>query len=410
MLRNLINYSCSGRAKITLRAVGRHCAFFAVLVSLCAAPLVRLFAWPLITDEGLRSAWGAPGGDWGKYPYGSNHASFCVGDTKNSSGGCQFKTGVHSDDYGAVGLVAWVITENGGYFCVTQFQCEGKKKPVTWNMAPNGAQKCFWLCKNGYGGNGCMPINESEYSLPSNSPACSKVEISRDDFNSNTIKKSTTHWERLNQENNIALLHNGTVGKREQDVMVGVAGWMDNKKGVIGSPFLFYCANNADSNQIGINFYTGYAAHNLCLSGYTGSNCEMCKPASMCSDYPISQFNAGVHSIKDNGSCSKFECTDTAAGFKSATDRECVACNQDNRYGVDANGVCIQCQTGQIFDKTSKACKQASSLSVLDLQYGIGKTSDIDLIQQCWIKLEPMSYNCCVRGQIWNSDEGKCQD
>ncbi|MDR1338169.1 MAG: hypothetical protein LBJ73_04045 [Rickettsiales bacterium] len=374
----------------------------------CMMPLADARAWPMITDEGIRGAWGSPGGTWNDYPWGSNHAAFCVANSKDASGGCSPKMGIHGDDQAMVGLVAWKVTANGGYFCVTQFQCEGKRSSWTWNLAPNGSQKCFWLCRNGFSGDGCLPINESEYTLSTGNAACGTTSITRTDFESNTVRTSgNTGW---NQENSIDLLHSHYAGGMEMDVMVGVSGWLENKKGVVGSPLLFHCTNHADSNTMNINVYTSKAAHTLCLPGYTGANCEKCKAANMCTGYSVSQFSASMHTMSTSGGCSKFVCSDSGQGFKSATERnQCDVCNADGRYGVDGDGVCVKCSDGQVFDKTTKRCKQATTLATPEMQFGKGKNSaPQNFIDACWAKLEPAEYACCIFGKTWNTTTKLC--
>ncbi|MDL2295414.1 hypothetical protein LJC18_01195 [Lachnospiraceae bacterium OttesenSCG-928-E19] len=357
------------------------------------------YAWPLLTSSSIKNAWGVSSTDWNQYPRGSTHANFCVGNTISGSGGCQTKLGIHGDDQAMVGLVAWKITENGGYFCVTQFQCEGKSSSWTWNLAPNGTQKCFWLCKDGYGGDGCLAVNKSEYTLNTGNSACASTTIARADFSSNTVRTSGSTS--LNQEHSIDLLHNGYDAGREQDVMIGVSGWLENKKGVQASPFLFQCTNRADSNTMDVNFYTAKKTMNLCLPGYTGANCEKCKPAKMANGYSLSQFNASIHTMTEKNGYSEFRCTDTAKGFKSENEKnQCVTCT--TLGGVDASGKCITCKTGTIYTKNTNTsggyCKTATKYSQSDMRYGKGKDSSIDVNKQCWTFTDPEAYAKCVKG------------
>lgn len=375
----------------------------AVFAGLCM--IKEAGAWPLIADKSIHSAWGVENSDWGYYPTGVNYAQFCVGDSQNGSG-CQKRMGIHGDDEAMVGLVAWQVTANGGYFCVTQFQCEGKSKPYTWNLAPNGTQKCFWLCKNGYSGEGCMPIDESEYVLATGDAGCSAETISREDFKSNTVK--TTGNTGLNQENSIQLFYNGRSGKKEMDVMLGVSGWLSNKKGVIASPFLFWCSNKANSNTFDINFFTQYKSEKLCLPGYTGANCERCKVASMCNGYTFTDYDNSKHTLSMKGGCTVFRCAE-GMGFASATKRtECVECK--GQSGVNEDGVCVKCPTGEIWDTKAKACRQALILSQPGMRYGAGKTTAPENISDaCWVKEDPIQYECCVRNKKWNADTSKCE-
>ncbi|MDR0727150.1 MAG: hypothetical protein LBF37_03750 [Rickettsiales bacterium] len=351
-------------------------------------------AWPLVTL--YRSAWGVDFTTWDAFPIGSNHANFCVANSMNSSGGCQKRMGIHGDDEAVVGLVAWTLADNGAYFCVTQFQCEGKKKSWTWNLPPQGTQKCFWLCKNGYSGNGCLPINESEYVLTTGSPACAQAEIARSDFSGNNVRSAGNTG--LNQENSIHLLHSRYGGNQEMDVMVGVSGWLENKKGVIASPFLFYCANKDDSNTMDVNFYPNYASETLCLPGYTGPNCDRCKAASMCPGYNVSQFSADSHTMAMKSGCSMFTCSDTSKGFKSSTERDkCVDCSGPRAY-VNSDGVCSSCGEGQLYSKQTNKCETATILSAPEMRYGEGKTSEpANPLDACWVQVDPAQYLDCVR-------------
>ncbi|MDR1207035.1 MAG: hypothetical protein LBK26_01320 [Rickettsiales bacterium] len=374
---------------------------FTVLAMGLFVPM-SLCAWPLISNETIRSAWGAPGGSWNLFPTGGSHAEFCIGSTQSGSFGCQFLAGTYSDDQAALGVVARKITANGGYFCVTQLQCEGKHNPYTYNVEPNSGGWCDWLCKDGFSGEGCKPINASEYSLSAGNAACDQKTISRSGFSGSRLK--TSGGVAGNIEYNVDILHNGRDGGKEKDVMVGISGWLENKRGAVASPLLFYCANAANSNQIGLNVFTNLAMHTLCLPGYTGPNCEKCKPSKMCDGFTTG-FDPAKHIIQAGTNCSEFRCSDPTQGFKSATDRSCIECtNISNQYYTDNNGVCNKCSGHNVYDSVTKQCKNVLALTKDQLRYGISSPST----ELCWMKAEPKEYECCVRNKTWNTTAKTC--
>jgi hypothetical protein len=372
-------------------------------------------AWPQISDETIRGAWGAPGGTWNIYPRSPYYAGFCIGDSKDSDGGCKKKMGSYSDDEALLGIVARKITEHGGYFCTTQFQCEGKNKSYTFNLEPAQGRWCQWLCADGYSGEGCAPIsNLSEYNLNADNPACGTETITMEGFDN--VKLKTSGGTSGNIEHQIDLFHSRYNDKREEDVLVGISGWLANKRGVIASPFLFYCSNKANANTMDINVYTSLKQRNMCLPGFTGPNCEKCRAVKMCNGFVLSGFDPARHimTYNETDKCSKFKCLD-GTGFVSATDQKCTDCSSSNQYGVNNYGVCIKCSGKNVFDTTSKECKSledmvasGNKLAVTKehLKFGLGNKTDIS--DACWAKAEPMEYRCCVLNKTWNLETKTC--
>lgn len=357
-------------------------------------------AHPIITNETIRDAWGAPGGSWDLFPTGENNQSFCLANTIAADGGCKPVMGIYGDDQAIVGLVARKINAHGGYFCTMQLQCEGKSKAVTWYLFPGGGageESCFWLCENGYSGKDCAPINTNEYNLNTGNAACGTPNMSRERFAKRTVK-TTGDKDGLTIEYSTEILHNRYTSNKEQDVMVGVAQWMTNKAGVMASPFSFYCTNKSKANKIGMNMYPLLASKTLCMPGYTGENCEKCMAANMCSGY--TGYDETKHQLDTRDGCTIFTCKDVTTGFRSATERgTCVKCDTDGRFGVNDDGVCVQCSDNQIFDNESDTCKSATGLTTSDQRWGKDKISEpTDLNSACWTKTDPGKYKTCVVG------------
>ena len=140
---------------------------------------------------------------------------------------------------------------------------------------------------------------------------------------------------------------------------------------------------------------------NLCLPGYTGANCEKCKPAKMSADYNLSQYNASIHTMTEKGGYSEYRCTDITKGFKSANEKnQCITCPTPG--GVDASGKCMTCASGTVYTKNTSSsggyCRTATKYSQSDMRYGKGKDSSIEVNKQCWTFTDPEAYAKCVKG------------
>ena len=381
----------------------------AVIFSLAAA--VPAHAWPQISDETIRSAWGAPGGTWNLFPSSIYYADFCVGDAKTADGGCNTTAIGTNNREALLGLVARHITANGGYFCTTHLECKasGGSGAVTINFEPSAGGACFWLCKDGFSGEGCQPINNSEFNLTTGDPACGTDTITRSRFDNTKLNHNNNAY---NIEYSVDILHNRYINyggnySLEQDVMVGISGWLANGKGAIASPLLFWCQSYRTNE---LNVFVNLARNTVCLPGYTGPNCEKCKPQNICGGTNMANFVAGTHVMTYSAlaGCSTFRCASDDQGFSSASDVTCIDC-KGGRVGVNAAGVCITCASGQVFNATSKTCVTAKSISNNDMRYGIGKPATNKVADACWARPDPMDFKCCVFNQTFNRDTGLCQ-
>ncbi|MDR0741578.1 MAG: hypothetical protein LBF28_02285 [Rickettsiales bacterium] len=389
---------------------------FVLLACWCVRPSCAV---NVIHDETIRGAWGAPGGTWDIFPRGKNAAEFCLGDTTDGGTHCNFEApGSHSDERAVLGLIARKITATGGYFCTTQIQCGNKRKQKstwTWHLKPKGTgEKCFWLCKPGYTGDGCGAANESELVLNAGSEACVDGEIYKDMFKS--IKRDTSSGDSNSIEGQISAFHSTYERTSlhvwdEKDVVLGIAGWLPNKRGAIASPVVTACGHwnwSSLDTQIIVNSLTNLGAFNVCLPGYGGADCGKCKPKTMCSGYAISDYDASQHmwALGDDN-CAMVRCSDPAKGFNPGT-KNCVDCGGAPKNGVHpTTGVCVKCETGKKFNSTTGNCDDTIAYSQSVLSFGPNKTAQSELMEQCWVQIVPDDYKKCVAGTPAASAPGR---
>ena len=103
--------------------------------------------------------------------------------------------------------------------------------------------------------------------------------------------------------------------------------------------------------------------------------------------------------------CTKYVCKSSVMGFvsdwKTSGNMKCETCTGESmRYGVDADGACITCVKGEIYDEDTKTCVKAESFSKNDMRYGQGKTPSTDLKDQCWTLDNPTCYKCCLTNNV----------
>lgn len=117
-------------------------------------------------------------------------------------------------------------------------------------------------------------------------------------------------------------------------------------------------------------------------------------------------FDESIHQIVNTGSTLAIACKNDLYGFAAADSLKCEECITGNskKSGISKQadgigyGVCVRCQTGQIFDSTTNKCETAIALSKSDMQYGLDEaTKGNAVINQCWTKsLDPEEYKQCV--------------
>ncbi|MCQ2598990.1 MAG: hypothetical protein MJ187_01260 [Alphaproteobacteria bacterium] len=125
-------------------------------------------------------------------------------------------------------------------------------------------------------------------------------------------------------------------------------------------------------------------------------------PASkpkFCPGFPATDFDASIHeSLSENG-CIKYFCKDNDMAFTKSGDYTCDVCNTDAKTGIDSNGVCVKCNTGDIFK--GNTCVSTEPMEKNYLLYGPTKTNGGQKWNEnwCWTKMDPDEYATCVKNK-----------
>lgn len=349
------------------------------------------------------------------YCMGSNLGNATIGRDKdickgnyaidaNSPGQC-----VLGDDMGILLLVAREVNENGARFCPTTIYAEHKKKGNAWTLysePAQGVQGCYWLCKPGFGGEGCQGTVSG----------CDSVPIRRDDFNNLTMARDPQfedaipmfHW----NENNGCGVHKS----QEHDMILAVSDWLASGHGVWAAPYVIRARREGwKSKRGGIDAWPAAEATLLCKNGYTanaaGNDCEpidetTCNLTQTCSDWPSGGFDEATMMLEFNDirGCFQYRCREKGYAFPSTSDRTCQQCTENLRGGASPeNGVCIQCDIGEIFDETASNvnyCIQADGYDKPAMQYGTNQSKQTPLNRQCWMIAEAEAYAECVKNGV----------
>lgn len=328
---------------------------------------------------------------------------------------------VLGDDMGILVMVAREVNENGARFCPTTIYAEKKKRGNAWTLysePAQGVQPCYWLCKAGYGGEGCQSTDIS---------GCDSVPLRRDDFNSLTMARDPQF------EDSIPMFHwnqykgCGVNKGQEHDMILMISDWLPSGHGAYAAPFVIRARREGyKSKRGGIDAWPAGESTLLCKNGYTvnaaGNDCEpvdanTCALTNICDGWSSSAFDETTMLMEYDDSvgrsCYTYRCREAGYAFPSIGDKTCQPCTTSLRGGVSpADGTCVACELGQIFDETASAsgyCVPADAYTRTDMQYGVNQTKDsAPLDDQCWMMFEPDEYSACVRGQEYvptSSDE-----
>ena len=317
---------------------------------------------------------------------------------------------VLGDDMGILVMVAREVNENGARFCPTTIYAEKKKRGNAWTLysePAQGVQPCYWLCKAGYGGEGCQSTDIS---------GCDSVPLRRDDFNSLTMARNPQvesavamfHWDQYND----CGLNKG----QEHDMILAVSDWLASGHGVWAAPYVLRARREGwKSKRGGIDAWPAAEATLLCKNGYTanaaGNDCEpidetTCNLTQTCSDWPSGGFDEATMMLEFNDirGCFQYRCREKGYAFPSTSDRTCQPCTENLRGGASPeNGVCIQCDIGEIFDETASNvnyCIQADGYDKPAMQYGTNQSKQTPLNRQCWMIAEAEAYAECVKNGV----------
>lgn len=320
--------------------------------------------------------------------------------------------GTWGDEWAVVGVMAQYIVPHGGYFCPYQIQCANKrKKKTSWTLyyQPTGfsLDKCAWLCEDGYAGQNCL----ERTSTPAR---CDTAQLSPNaggKFSGVSLK--TYGQDSGGVEYNLTSLDTWyNPGSRECDTLLGITKFLEH--GVVASPVILCCSydnyKSMDSWVDLVHIPTDSKPKVLCASGYQANadgtdcvpiNADMCATQDMnfCDGFDRSKFDSSIHTLTDaSGGCVKYFCSEIGTAFPAIGDTTCAPCGTGSKGGSNPNnGVCIVCQTGQIFDSETGTCKSAAAYSKSDLQYGKAQTKNsISVDKQCWTLTTPEEYTVCV--------------
>lgn len=370
-----------------------------------------------INASSLLSAWGNP-----PMSNGVGHDTFstCLGNSLvDDNGNClnwmKGKKDIDETICGAndgydegaiVMLVARDIRQNGARFCPTQLQGANKNRDWSWTEIYDvgGSNKCFWLCKPGFSGEGC------EGGVAT---TCNSMEITKDNMNFSRVVGSAT-----NIESEIPMFYmNWKSDHQESDMILTVKQWLEGGHGAWVSPTIFRAERTGWKDMISTATikFVGTAVL-MCMDGYrpngTNTDCEainqdLCNLNSVCPGWTSSDFKASEHVMYKNGdTCYEYRCMMPGYGFVSASDRTCKECNENAQYGVpQKTGVCVFCPVEKIFDENasdSGYCVTAAQIGTGTMQYGPQKSRTTKpLLNQCWTQVEPSTYKSCVTDPKW---------
>ena len=393
-----------------------------LLVGLCISPVLA----GVKKYESYKANWMT--GSWGACGLNSP----AKGVLKNLGDGTALKK------KGDVYWIAWDLNANGARFCPTQLGAgrNSADDPYTTYYNISGNDDCFWLCKDGKGGDKC---NKSVSEVAGEEPIIQTI--------------STTNTDNVNREDNIAMLiansyqdcgnrkkHHpyAATGKQEHDVVLAITEYTDDGYGAYVQPLVVraaarrvgeywgdyndayafgYLANNTDKTLVCINGYKYNQAKNGCVK-YTQEQAdkEAAQAAAKlaadnaCSGWVIGTSDEFINTydVKMIGNCNQYRCKDSSMGFKSSLDKTCVSCGADNQHGVNPDtGVCVSCSVKQTFSadeqyRDSGYCRDKVVFIPAAMQYGLNSTKDESLEKQCWhilYKKGVEEYKNCIFGQ-----------
>ena len=410
-----------------------------------------LFALLVCNNAAARDAssfmndWGVPA----EFPMCQNSDTFnaligperevCKGESATEGGGGQRAKSTCSVQgskyvYGISMMVARIVNSHGAYFCPTVIG--GDKKGgwdwgnISWNKpyttryyeSPEiNNSDCFWVCKSGYHGNECA---QTSYD------GCNFNQLKRENYDG--AEKYSLANASQDIETDVAMFHAGVkdrCGRKskspfEHDVILVISDWLENGHGVYAQPFVVhpdYYGNHYSSGPGYIKAYEISEPILLCRSGYVSNNAgDSCVPldseacaleearstGTTCPTFTNDKFNDTTMEWYYADSCPNnynytggfaFRCTDPDYGFKSATELFCIECPEDKRNGISEDGVCIKCETGQIFDSSVKGnCVTATALDKDRMRFGPHQSASTPLTQQCWTMADTDEYADCV--------------
>lgn len=325
--------------------------------------------------------------------------------------------------------------ENGACLKPVQISCYAdagwKDDTSLTRYATASTTACQTFCAEGYSGSECKTKTSDttdQTTAATNSWAAENYTFSGyagdTDYESNTLSKA------------MYLYAHKYYNTQEADILLGVTKYLTN--GVLVAPISVVCGSRRKKkdDHIFVKIQSESSGEILlCSDGYVPNTDKTdCVAKSDKSNIPgvvvqnedgsftketeettISLydslkakpgFDESIHQIVNTGSTLAIACKNDLYGFASADSLKCEECITENskKSGISKQadgigyGVCVRCQTGQIFDSTTNKCETAIALSKSDMQYGLDEaTKGNAVINQCWTKsLDPDEYKQCV--------------
>lgn len=327
--------------------------------------------------------------------------------------------GTHDDEGAIVLIIARDIYDNGGNFCMTQIQAANQNgRRYTWldYYDYSGKYKCKTLCRPGFYGADCSKTG---------TPSSCDTEIL--DFGDYTKKTSGEWVGQITNKTKVFVYSNSEAQSSDTTAthrILAVVKQMPH--GVIVSPVEVIGDRYRPGDLNGIYSYIKSVYSNgqeflLCAQGYeaNSSKTDCVKPTwcdkktmldNLCDGYTTSQYREGEHKLVDGeGNCEDktvIRCAYDGYGFdKSSSDRTCIPCNENRKFGIDSDGVCQKCTTtGDYFNGIE--CAHGTPIPLRQLVDGITGTA------KCWLKSTLSEYKSCVRcdkGEQWDDSTNGCK-
>ena len=375
--------------------------------------------------------WGitAPKWDNNKYCYGKGVDAFGVGafDLKiNHTQWRKFLRGHLGES--AVYYVARKLTDKGGYFCATVVDADRSKgctqRPYLRFYEP-AKTHCFWACADGSYGEDCSKsdaaqnlsdVDASEYDV--HGEVAVKI-LGQNQTAGGSIHDSIPYFYKTSeldcggldrtdldtskyQEVKIVLALKYTKAENSDEIVM-IAQPMGVRAG--GSRG---CEDKGDYHAWPMVGFIGTEKY-VCPEGFMpnklkgGKGCIRSTEASravahLCDTEPKSKYDKTIHKTESvSGNCQVIRCK--SGGFSDLDTRACEPCANTPKEGVHTQtGVCIKCETGEVFNGNS--CQTAQGLSKTAMKYGKGQESSTDIDAQCWAKDSPDDYKLCIEGTL----------
>jgi len=314
------------------------------------------------------------------------------------------------DEYGLLWMIATSTADHGAYFCPMFAVGQNKNGCCTWNTIGasiwtnyvKAGTNCFWLCKEGYTGNGCSQSVSSANS-------CSPTKINAAAFSSvGAVNATGEHGvPGFDTSRNAAC---GTLPREEHNSALVIKEWAPGGHGAFVQPVIFRTSwwGNTKSIDTKMVVFDVGSKELVCKNGYKPNgaktdcveiNAETCALAAdnWCSGYSKANYKTDMHNLDTEHDCTKYSCQKSGYGFKSTTDHTCVECSVKTAQGgvSPANGTCVECNKGDYFDEkasSSNYCSTAQQVSKDVLTKG--KSGD----KMCWHYVDPKEYKDCING------------